>query len=81
MTLIGDRCASCFTSLKTCIFLREVIQKIIINNYLHGAEAFSEINTQPFMEPEVSLSSSKEPTIHHYPEPDESSPHLPILFS
>jgi hypothetical protein len=32
------------------------------------------------MEPEGSLPLSQEPTTDLYPEPDESSPHLPTLF-
>jgi len=33
------------------------------------------------MEPEISLPCSQQPTIGPYREPDESSPHLPILFT
>jgi len=32
---------------------------------------------QPFMEPEISLRCLQEPATGSYPEPDESSPHLP----
>jgi len=32
------------------------------------------------MEPEGSLSCSQERATGHYPEPDESSPHLPTKF-
>jgi hypothetical protein len=32
------------------------------------------------MEPEGSLPRSQKPTAGPYPEPDESSPHLPTLF-
>jgi hypothetical protein len=34
-----------------------------------------------FMEPEISLVCSQEPVTVLYPEPDESSPHLPNLFT
>jgi len=33
------------------------------------------------MEPERLLPFSQQPTTTHYPEPDESSPHPPTLFS
>jgi hypothetical protein len=33
-----------------------------------------------FMEPEVSIPCSQVPATGPSPEPDESSPHLPILF-
>jgi len=33
------------------------------------------------MEPESSLSYSQQPTTDPYPEPDESSPHLPKIHS
>jgi hypothetical protein len=32
------------------------------------------------MEPECSLSCSQQPATGPYPEPDESTPHLPTLF-
>jgi len=32
------------------------------------------------MEPQRSLTYSQQPPIGPYPEPDESSPHLPTLF-
>jgi hypothetical protein len=32
------------------------------------------------MEPEGSLPYSQDPATGRYPEPDESSPHLPTLF-
>jgi hypothetical protein len=35
----------------------------------------------PFIEPEGSLSCSRQPPTGPYPEPDESSPHLPTLFT
>jgi hypothetical protein len=33
------------------------------------------------MEPESSLQWSQQPTTGPYPEPDESSPYIPIVFS
>jgi len=37
-------------------------------------------NSLPYMEREGSLLCSQQPTAGPYPEPDESSPHLPTLF-
>jgi len=38
-------------------------------------------NSPPFMEPEGSLPYLQKPATNPYCEPDESSPHLPTLFS
>jgi hypothetical protein len=60
---------------------------IVLTNKLHGAEHYSRdpqlfghsIVPQHFMEPEGSLPHSQELTTCPYPEPDQSSPHHPIL--
>jgi hypothetical protein len=53
----------------------------------HGAEPFlrsrqlcsDSKNSQHFMEPEVSLPCSQEPSTGPYPQPDKSNPYHPIL--
>jgi hypothetical protein len=53
------------------------------NLLLHKTSVVAQLvkkSPPPFMQPEVSSSCSQQPITGPYPELDESSPYLPILF-
>jgi hypothetical protein len=57
------------------------IQKAPLTNSLEASSHSASQETPPsFMKPQGSLLCSQEPATGTYPEPDESSPHYPILF-